>query len=407
MKKIILTLLSTALLLGTTACRHSADKGAEGKADVAAIMDSAARIAPVYAQGFKVKYLDNGVRLVEIADPQKHVKRHHKKDGTPTENKKGTIKSNYMADNYRLALVPRGVKAEVPAGYTRVEVPIRRTIVMTAIQLSNFTALHSLDVVKGITGTKNLFNKEILEGVKRGGIVKIGMEGNCDPELIMAAQPDVIFISPFKRGGYDVLKETGITLIPHLGSKELHPLGQAEWLKLVGMFVGKEKEANSRFKAIEERYNNLKEQVKATTNRPTIFSGEMHGGNWSAIGSQNFLAQIFRDAGANYVISDHNTGTIQMEFEALYAAAAHADYWRILNSYPGKFSYEALKSAEPRYALFDAFKKKGVIYCNMKYTPYYESSPVEPDVLLADLVFIFHPEVMPRDYRPKYYHLMK
>ena len=68
MKKIVLTLLSTAFLLGTTACRHSADKGAEGHADVAAIMDSATRIVPVYAQGFKVKYLDNGVRLVEIAE---------------------------------------------------------------------------------------------------------------------------------------------------------------------------------------------------------------------------------------------------------------------------------------------------------------------------------------------------
>lgn len=35
------------------------------------------------------------------------------------------------------------------------------------------------DVVKGLTGTKNLFNEDILQRVKDGRIVKIGKEGNC------------------------------------------------------------------------------------------------------------------------------------------------------------------------------------------------------------------------------------
>jgi iron complex transport system substrate-binding protein len=80
------------------------------------------------------------------------------------------------------------------------------------LQLSNFTALDALDIVRGITGTKNLFNKDIRQRVKDGRMVKIGMEGNFDTELILAAHPEVIFISPFKRGGYDAIKETGITL---------------------------------------------------------------------------------------------------------------------------------------------------------------------------------------------------
>ncbi len=402
-KLFFIGVLLFALLEMCSSCQRGKSHESDGIADVAAIMDSAARITPVYAKGFTVKYQENGVRLVDIADPQKRAKGKRRQSKTAA----GTIRSNYMEDTYHFALIPRGVKTKVPANYIQVEVPIRRTIVMTAIQLSNFTVLDAHDVIKGVTGTKNLFNKDIRARVKRGDIVKIGMEGNCDPELILAAHPEVIFISPFKRGGYDTIKETGITLVPHLGSKELDPLGQAEWIKLVGMFVGKEKEANEKFKGIAERYNSLKARVKTTADRPTIFSGEIHGGNWSVIGGRNFLAQIFRDAGADYVLHDDNTGTGQMEFEAMYAAAAHADYWRILNSYPGNFSYEALESAEPRYALFDAFKQKKVIYCNMKQTPYYESSPVMPDVLLSDLVFIFHPGLMPNDYRPTFYHLLK
>ena len=311
-----------------------------------------------------------------------------------------------MGKDYRFALVSAD-ETTVPVGYTKVRVPIKNTICMTALQLSNFTILDAHDVVKGLTGTKNLFNEDILQRVKDGRIVKIGMEGNFDTEMVMAANPDVIFISPFKRGGYDAIKETGITLVPHLGYKELDPLGQAEWIKFVGMFIGKEKEACEIFNGIEQRYNDLKAKAQEAQTRPTVTSGEMHYGNWHAVGGKNYLAQIFRDAGADYVIHDDETAGEDLEFEKMYELAANADYWRILNSHPGDFSYEALKASEPRNELFKAFKERKVIYCNMRQTPYYEISPVEPDVLLKDFVAIFHPELVEADYQPKFYYLLR
>ncbi len=365
-----------------TSCRQ----GSAGRASRVGA-DSIGGMSLDYAKGFSVKTLESGVRLVDVADPQQD------------EDK--------MPVSYHFALVEKGSQADVPEGYTRVEVPVERTIVMTMLQLSNFTALEAHDVVKGITGTKNLYNEDIRKRVEDGRMVKIGMEGNFDTELILAAQPEVIFISPFKRGGYDAIQETGITLVPHLGYKEAHPLGQAEWVKYVGLFIGKEKEADSLFEGIKQRYLALAERVAATDERPTVFSGEMHGGNWFAVGGKNHLAQMFRDAGADYILKDDNTGGVPIEYEQMYALAAHADYWRILNSYPGDFTYEALKASEPRNELFKAFKQKHVIYCNMKQTPYYESSPVRPDVVLADLVAIFHPELMGADYQPQYYQLLK
>jgi iron complex transport system substrate-binding protein len=303
-----------------------------------------------------------------------------------------------------------------PEGYTKVVVPIRHCICMTALQLSNFTVLQAHDVVTGITGTKNLFDKDILQRVGDGRIVKIGMEGNFDAELVMAAQPDVIFISPFKRGGYDAIKESGITLVPHLGYKELSPLGQAEWVKFVGMFIGKQAEANEAFAGIESRYNGLKARVDSlvaaqgqeAAGLPSVTSGEMHYGTWHAVGGKNYLAQIFRDAGAVYVIDDDETAGEDLEFEKMYALSANADYWRILNSFPGTdFSYDDLRASEPRNELLKAFRERKVIYCNMRQTPYYEITPVEPDVLLSDFVAIFHPELVDADYQPKYYKLLE
>ena len=293
-----------------------------------------------------------------------------------------------VGKDYHFALVTSD-EQHVPDGYTKVRVPIKNTICMTSLQLSNFTILDAHDVVKGLTGTKNLFNEDILRRVKDGRIVKIGMEGNFDTEMVLAANPQVIFISPSKRGGYDAIKE------------------QAEWIKFVGMFIGKEQEANEVFAGIESRYNTLKEKAATATTRPTVLSGEMHYGNWHAVGGKNYLAQIFRDAGADYVINDEETSGENLEFEKMYSLAANADYWRILNSFPGEFSYEALKASEPRNELFKAFKERKVIYCNMKQTPYYEISPVQPDVLLKDFVAIFHPELIEPDYEPKYYKLLK
>ncbi|MBR7030225.1 MAG: ABC transporter substrate-binding protein [Prevotella sp.] len=369
MKRIIYAI--TALVL----CACTDKNGSTSGQNDTTTNDSLVEVSVKYATGFTVRDSAD-VRFVEVG----------KKD--------------------RFALV-HSDDTPIPANYIKVRIPIYNTICMTALQLSNFTILDAHDVVKGITGTKNLFNQDILQRVKDGQIVKIGMEGNIDTELVLAANPNVIFISPSKRGGYDAIKETGITLIPHLGYKELDPLGQAEWIKFVGMFIGKEKKANEVFAGIEKRYCDLKQAASAASFKPTVFSGEMHYGNWHAVGGKNYLAQIFRDAGADYVITDDETGGEDLEFEKMYALAANADYWRILNSFPGDFNYDALKASEPRNELFKAFKEHKVIYCNMKQQAYYEISPVQPDVLLKDFVAIFHPELVEKDYRPVYYQLLK
>ena len=377
MKRIVVLGMLCMTLLLFSSCNQ---RGKAVSSDTASV-DSL--LCPRYATGYQVKSQD-GMRLVDVGD------------------------------DYHFALVTSD-DVTVPDGYTKIHIPIKSTICMTALQLSNFTILDAHDVVKGLTGTKNLFNEDILQRVKDGRIVKIGTEGNFDTEMVLAANPDVIFISPFKRGGYDAIKETGITLVPHLGYKELDPLGQAEWIKFVGMFIGKEKEACEVFAGIEQRYNDLKGRVDSLTSHPspltshlpTVTSGEMHYGNWHAVGGKNYLAQIFRDAGADYVIHDDETAGEDLEFEKMYELAANADYWRILNSFPGEFSYEALKASEPRNELFKAFKDRKVIYCNMKQTPYYEISPVEPDVLLKDFVAIFHPELVEADYQPTFYYLLK
>ena len=178
-------------------------------------------------------------------------------------------------------------------------------------------------------------------------------------------------------------------------------------MKLVGLFIGREREANERFAAIEARYKELCRLAAGVEKRPVVFSGELRGGNWYAVGGKSFLAQLFRDAGADYFLKDDpRSGGVTLDFETVYSRADEADFWRIVNSYEGTFSYDALKATDARYADFRAFREQAVVYCNMRNTPFYESMPMQPDVVLKDLIHAFHPDLLPQ-YEPTYYERLK
>lgn len=336
-----------------------------------------------YAKGFSVRDTAD-MQLVDIQDPE-----------------------GESLQTFHLALVPRGEKAEIPSGYSRIDIPVRSVICMTSLQLSNFICLGIPELVSGITSTRHLFNKTVKEQLEKGITHKIGIEGNFDKEVIMSINPDIILISPFKRGGFDAIRDVDIPFVPHLGYKEQTPLGQAEWIKFVGLLTGHQEEANEIFAGIEERYNALKAMAADVETRPVIFSGEIRGGNWYAVGGDSFLAHIFRDAGGEYFLKDnHESGGVTLDYETVYSQAADAPYWRIVNSFDGEYSYEALSASDKRYEDFRAFKEKGVIYCNMKQVPFYERMPVEPDAVLADFIAVLHPELLP-EHMADYYHLLK
>lgn len=383
MSKKFLLLAAIALpALFSPGCRHNS-KTSGDNIPAAVAADSASFIHPEYAEGFDVAYKENMI-LLDIRDPE-----------------------NHQRENFHFALVENGFDGEVPQGYSKIEVPVQKAICMTSLQLSNFLKLGIPEKVIGITSTRHLKNAVMNERLKSGKTHKIGIEGNFDNEIILALDPDVILISPFKRGGYEAIRNVDIPLIPHLGYKELTPLGQAEWIKVVGLLTGNAEKANVEFKGIEERYNALKQMVDTVKFRPSVFSGEMRGGNWYAMGGKSFLARLFKDAGANYFLNDNpESGGVTLDYETVYSNAAHADFWRIVNSYEGDYGYDVLKAQDERYTDFDAWKNHGVIYCNMKDVPFYESMPVEPERMLADFIYVFHPGLLP-DYQPAYYHLLK
>ena len=211
------TFLSAMLLTLMTAllsCTGNQGKKEEKPAGTEVNIDSASMIVPEFAKGFTVNYVSDDVCLVEVGDPQ-----HVLKESDDDEDYQ-------MPVDYRFALVRNGAKADVPEGYKVVNVPIERTICMTSLQLSNFTALDAHGVIRGITGTKNLFDEDIKSRVKAGDIVEV-------------RKPPVTYSFRILQA---IEKRVGAKLIPEILETVTAP-EQYEWLEMsrISGFVGRAK----------------------------------------------------------------------------------------------------------------------------------------------------------------------
>lgn len=292
--------------------------------------------------------------------------------------------------------------------------PSSRFVVTTALQAGNFEVLGLEDRIVAMNSLKNLFSPRLKEQMESGKTIPIGKEGNFDLETIIATQPDYIFVSASKHGGFEALKDCGIPLISHHGYKETDPLGQAEWIKLIGLLTGETRRANALFADIEKKYNTLKEEVKAAANdssaatkQPTIISGRQIRDGWYIVGGKSYMARIFADAGADYIMQDNEeSGGTTLDFEAVYARGINADFWQTDGTFEGDFTLQELANEDERYASMQAFKNKQVIFCNLSQTPYRELAGVQPHLVLADFVKALHPELLPH-YKPTYYKILK
>ena len=288
-----------------------------------------------------------------------------------------------------------------------VKINSNRTAVFSATQLNAFDKLLLLGHVTGITESKYINNKHIKEKLKKGEIIELGANNHYFIEKIMSLQPDYIFYSPYKFTANHPLKATGIPLIPFYDYHENTPLGRAEWIKFTAAFFDGYARADSLFRDIERQYVYYRSLTSGVTSKPTVFSDKYFNGQWYVPGGKSYIAALFSDAGADYLWKeDSHTGSFPLDYEVVYSKAHEADFWRIVGSYGDQSSYEALAEENSLYENFKAFHNKHVIWCDARKTAYFEQSSLEPHLLLADLIFAFHPEILP-GYQPKYYHILK
>ena len=310
----------------------------------------------------------------------------------------------------KFALVKDTTKV-VGEGLTQVRVPVQSVVSFSATQWSVFLRLGEINRIKGILEGRFVTDTTMRSLLAQEKVYDIGTEAAADIERMIQIQPDILLYSPYFDGNQGGLNVTGAVLFPFADYMENTPLGRAEWIRVIGMLTGCEDKADAWFDDIEARYNALSGLCANVEHRPTVFSDLAFNGQWYVAGGRSYIAQLFADAGADYIWKDNpSTASVPMDAESILAKAQKADFWRVINSNPFPMTYEALAKENPVYPLFDAYKNRQIIVCDILSTGYFEQSQCEPDLLLADFIHFFHPELLTgdwADYQPKYYHLVE
>lgn len=380
MKKSNIHLIILMLILITFACKQKHDNTIHESGSNKVISE----VYPKYAKGFHIKYYD-GYKVLEVINPW-----------------------DTTLIMYRYLLVQKGAKEipDVPNSVT-IETPINSIACLFTTQLAFIKKLGVSDKLVGMSRITYVKDSTIKSKIEKGEIIQFGEPENPDTEKLIAINPDILMVSPFRENKYQHIESAGIPLAVNGSYMETSPLGRAEWIKFTAYFFETENVANQIFNDIEKQYQDIKNKVSEIDSKPSIFTGRKFNQVWHVAGAKSYMGQYLKDAGFDYLWKDLNTnGSVPYEFESVYEKAAHADYWAFIEYRENEISYSQIKNDFSSYADFDAFKNRRIIICNSKETPYFEDGILEPHLVLSDFVKVAHPEIIP-DYTPKYFKILK
>lgn len=280
-----------------------------------------------------------------------------------------------------------------------IDLPIERLVTTSTTHIPSLITLHKLEKLVGFPNLDYISSKAAREFIAEGKIKELGRNEAINTEIVLELNPDVIFSFALEgqNKALSKLQESGIPVVYNGDWLEKSALGKAEWIKFFGVFLGKLDQSVKAFKDVEQSYHSLKVLAKASSVKPTVISGAMHQDRWYLPYGTSWQAQFFEDAHADYVYSHtQGKGSATFAFETVLQDAKQAEFWIS----PGQHTtYEQLTESNTHYQEFDAFQQKNIF--TMARTTgetggvlFYELGPNRPDLILKDLVKIFHPNLL-------------
>ncbi len=332
-----------------------------------------------YAQGFEIK-TKGKIKIVSVNNPWQGARD--------------------VSFEYVLAPKDESIPEDLKQ-YPVVRTPVKRIICFSTTHAALIDTLGEASSIKAMSGSKYLYDKALRKKVKSGEILEIGYDQNINYELIVSLQPDLVMLYGVEGGQSPLvnkLSHLGIPCIYNADYLEKSPLGKAEWIKFIAAFYEKDKLAGTIFQGIATNYNQLKSVVDTIKQKPSVFAALPWKGTWWIPGGKSYVSKLIEDAGGHYLWCDnYKKESIPVHIETVLQKAGNADIW--INP-GGAQSLEDIISVDERLNNFNAFKT-GKIFNNLKRNnkhggnDYWESGIIKPDLILKDMIHIFHPAIFP------------
>lgn len=288
---------------------------------------------------------------------------------------------------------------QAPTGFTGPTIPAgaKRIVCMSSSYIAMLDALGQVNRIVAVSGIDYVSNPYIL--AHKDSIKDMGPEMNY--ELLLGLKPDIVLlygIGDAQTAITDKLKELSIPYIYMGEYLEESPLGKAEWMVVLSELTDSREKGIEIFSEIPKRYLSLKALTESVGQCPTVMFNMPWNDSWVMPSTKSYMAQLVADAGAEYIYKENSSNSsTPIGLETAYGLIQKADYWINVGS---ATSLDELKTVNPKFADAKAVRERTVYNNNLRLTPtggndYWESAVVHPDMVLRDLIHIFHPELVP------------
>ena len=277
-----------------------------------------------------------------------------------------------IGDGGRYLVVPEGaaVPSGLEEGVTVLQQPLDCIYLVATSAMDLFVSLDGLDAVR-LSGTNasGWYIPQAKAAMEAGDLLYAGKYSAPDYELIydqgcdLAVESTMIYHNPEVK---EQLEELGIPVLVERSSYEGDPLGRMEWLKLYGVLLDKEAEADALYQAQLENLSGVLEQEG--TGKTVAFFYITSNGTANVRKSGDYVAKMIQMAGGEYIFRDLGEGdsalsTVNLQMETFYAAAKDADVLIYNSTIDGELhTLEELLSKSALLADFKAVQE-GNVWC--------------------------------------------
>ena len=274
----------------------------------------------------------------------------------------------------------------LPADVTVLRQPVENIYLVSTSVMDLILHLDALDSVT-LSGTKaeGWYLPEAKQAMEAGRIAYAGKYSAPDYEQILAAncglaiENTMILHTPEVK---EQLEHFGIPVLVERSSYESGPLERMEWIKLYGILLGKEEQAEQVFAAQEAAIAPLLEQ-EPTGKSCAFFS--LSSNNLATVRKgSDYVAKMIEMAGGTYVFSDltdngNSLATMNLPLEDFYAGAKDADVLIYNSAIEGTIA--SVSQLTEKFPLLSEFKavQSGQVWCTSQ-------SLFQQSMELADLI---------------------
>lgn len=315
-----------------------------------------------YADQFAVDYYEGGYALITIVGGERFL--------LVPEDKEA----------------PEGLDADISV----IQKPVQNIYLVATSAMDLFCALDGLDSIS-LSGTNadGWYIDKAKKAMEDGDIAFAGKYSAPDYELILSKNCDLAIESTMIYHQPEVqekLEQFGIPVLVEHSSYESHPLGRTEWIKLYGVLLGKEDQAQKLFQEQVDKLKSVEDSENTGKTVAFFYINSMGAANVRKAG--DYVSKMIDLAGGQYIFKDlgadeEGQSTMNMGMEDFYAGAKDADYIIYNSTIDGEL--KSLDELLKKSALLKDFKavKEGNVWCLTK-------SMFQETTCLGDVIMDMH-----------------